>query len=50
MMIMSGHIVEYNDLKYRNDDECILSQRHNFIHVWKEGGKNMYREVWEQVV
>ena len=28
---MSGRIVEHNDLKYRNDDECILSQRHNFI-------------------
>ena len=27
MMIMSGHIVEYNDLSYRNDDECILSER-----------------------
>ena len=31
MMIMSGHIVEYNDLNSRNDDKCILSQRHNFI-------------------
>ena len=31
MMIMSGHIVEHNDLKFRNDDKCILSQKHNFI-------------------
>jgi len=36
MMIMSGHIVEYNDLNYRNDDECILSQRHNFIAASSE--------------
>ena len=30
MMIMIGHIIGYNDLSYRNDDECILSERQNF--------------------
>ena len=33
MMIMRGHIVEYQDFKYRNDDECIQSQRQSFITV-----------------
>ena len=28
---MGGHIVEYHDLHCRKDDECILSQWHNFI-------------------
>ena len=28
---MSGHIVDNHDLKYRNEDECILTQRLNFI-------------------
>ena len=33
MMILSGHIVDYNDLKYRSDDECILTGRHKFVSV-----------------
>ena len=33
MMILSGHIVDYNDLKYRSDDECILTGRHMFLSV-----------------
>ena len=33
MMILSGHIVDYNDLQYRSDDECILTGRHTFVSV-----------------
>lgn len=33
MSILSGHIVELNDLKLRNDNESILSNRSNFIAV-----------------
>ena len=33
MMILSGHIVEYNDLQYWSDDECILNGRHTFVSV-----------------
>ena len=33
MMIMSGHIVTYNDVLFRNDDETLLSSRQHFVHV-----------------
>ena len=32
-MILSGHIVDKTDLKYRSDDECILTARHRFLSV-----------------
>ena len=33
IMILSGHIVDKTDLKYRSDDECILTARHRFLSV-----------------
>ena len=33
MMILSKHIVEYDDLKYRNDDRCLLCNRHIYVSV-----------------
>ena len=30
-MILNGHILDYNDLKSRNDDESILINRSNYI-------------------
>ena len=33
MLILSGHIVELNNLKLLNDNELIISNRFNFIAV-----------------
>ena len=33
MMVLSKHIINYNDLKYRNNDECLLCNLCRFILV-----------------
>ena len=30
-MILRKYIVGYDDLKYRNDDECLLYNRYKFV-------------------
>ena len=32
-MLLSGHIVEYGGIHFRNNDETLLSNRHNFFGV-----------------
>ena len=31
IMIVSGHIVEYDDLLLKDDDKCILAARDKFV-------------------
>ena len=33
LMILSNHIVEFENLKYRNNDECLLYKRKKFISL-----------------
>ena len=33
MIILSNHIFEFEDLKYRNDEECLLCKRHTCISM-----------------